>query len=784
MEERLLALLQEEAYKPLTVQELEEALQLTDSEQFRELVKTLNQLEEKGEVVRTRANRYAIPQRVNLFRGHLQKHPKGFGFILLEESQLPDVYVHASDMMGAMHGDLVLVRIEKGSREGKQWEGEVVRILQRANQVIVGTYMDEESFGFVRPDDNRVDRDIFIPKGKHGGAVDGHKVVVRIVKFPEGRMSAEGEVIEILGHKNDPGIDILSIVRKYGIPEKFSDETIAEADKVPEAISPEDLISRRDLRGQAIITIDGADAKDLDDAVAVEKLANGHYRLGVHIADVSHYVREGSELDKEALARGCSVYLVDRVIPMLPHRLSNGICSLNPRQDRLTLSCEMEIDAQGKVVHYEIFPSVIRTVERMTYEDMNQILKREDETLLQRYETLLEMFFAMNELSHILRKKRMARGAIDFDLKEAKVLVNEKGEPLDVVVRERGEAERLIEEFMLAANETVAEHYHWMQVPFMYRIHEDPNEEKMLSFLAFIANLGYVIHGTANQVHPLALQSLLSEIEGQPEEAVINSLLLRSMKQARYANENLGHYGLATSFYTHFTSPIRRYPDLIVHRLIHRYVNGPLSEGKMKKLQGRLAEIADQASIRERVAVDAERETDDLKKAEFMMDKIGEEFEGVISGVTSFGLFVELPNTIEGMVHVSYMTDDFYSFHEKAYALVGERTGKIFRIGDQVRVRVIGVNKDERKIDMEIVGTQSQKREKKRQPTVITAGKVRADRSRSRQPKKVEEKAGEERSSSQGDEWYSVPSRKRKHRQKKTGTGKGKSSHRTPRKRK
>lgn len=719
MVERLLDFMREEAYKPLTVSELEEALGIEDASEFRDFVKTLVYMEEKGMVVRTRSNRYGVPEKMNLVRGQVSAHAKGFAFVIPDEPGLDDIFIPPGEINDAMNGDTVLVRVSS-RRSGARPEGSIVRILERGMTQVVGTYTESKNFGFVIPDDKKINGDIFIPKNASMGAVEGHKVVVKITEYPEGRMSAEGEVLQILGHKNDPGVDILSIIHKHQIPTDFPDEVLEQARNVPDSISEKDLENRRDLRNETIVTIDGADAKDLDDAVTVKKLPNGNYKLGVHIADVSHYVTEGSPIDREAFKRGTSVYLVDRVIPMIPHRLSNGICSLNPHVDRLTLSCEMEINDKGTVVNYEIFPSVIRSTERMTYSDVNKILVDQDEELREKYRELVPMFETMAELAAILRKKRFARGAIDFDFKEAQVLVDDEGHPVDVVIRERSVAEKLIEEFMLVANETVAEHFYWMEVPFIYRIHEDPKEDKLHNFFEFITNFGLVVHGTANSVHPRALQEILDEVRGKPEEMVVSTVMLRSMQQAKYYEECLGHFGLSTRFYTHFTSPIRRYPDLIVHRLIHTYlIDGKIDPATQSKWEERLPEIASHTSKTERRAVDAERETDDLKKAEFMVDKIGEEFDGIISSVTSFGLFVELPNTIEGLVHVSYMVDDYYHYDERQYAMIGERTGNVFRIGDEIRVRVINVNIEERAVDFEIVGMKPKKKREERTKKVL-----------------------------------------------------------------
>ncbi|WP_404329824.1 ribonuclease R [Mesobacillus maritimus] len=720
--DQLLHYMKDEAYKPLTVQELEQAFGIEDSGTFKEFVKALVVMEERGLVVRTRSNRYGLPDKMNLIRGKLTGHAKGFAFVIPEEPGMDDIFIPPNETNNAMHGDIVLARVSSTS-SGQRREGTVVRIVERGVQQIVGTYTESRHFGFVIPDDKKFASDIFIPKEASGGAVEGHKVVVKLTSYPDGRKSAEGEVVSILGHKNDPGVDILSVIHKHGLPMEFPADVLEQANETPDEIDESEIANRRDLRDEVIVTIDGADAKDLDDAVTVTKLENGNYKLGVHIADVSYYVEEGSPIDREAEDRATSVYLVDRVIPMIPHRLSNGICSLNPKVNRLTLSCTMEISPTGEVVEHEIFQSVIKTTERMTYHDVNLILVEKDEEVRKRYEALVPMFEMMEDLAAILRNKRMGRGAIDFDFKESKVLVDENGHPSDVVLRERSVAERLIEEFMLVANETVAEHFHWMDVPFIYRIHEDPKEDKLRRFFEFITNFGYIVKGTANAVHPRALQEIIEEVQGKPEEMVVSTVMLRSMQKAKYYEESLGHYGLSTDYYTHFTSPIRRYPDTIVHRLIRTYlVEGKLDQATREKWNAQLPEIAKHSSDMERRAVEAERETDELKKAEYMEDKIGVEYDGIISSVTNFGLFVELPNTIEGLVHVSYMTDDYYRYDERHYAMIGERTGNVFRIGDEITVRVVNVNKDERSIDFEIVGMKGTPRERTSTPKVFKTG--------------------------------------------------------------
>ncbi|MEK4003337.1 ribonuclease R [Paenibacillus sp. FSL H3-0333] len=706
-QEILLDFMRETAYKPLTYEELVSHFSTEDSAEFKAFEALLIDLEKDGRIILTRGSRYGVPERMDLLRGRLQVHAKGFAFLIPDNREHPDVYIHANDLKGAMNGDIVLIRITSKSPSGGRMEGEVERILIRGVSQTVGVFQSLETYGFVLPDDKRINRDIFIPRESFKGAVDGEKVVVRIVSYPEGRAAAEGEIIEILGHKDDPGVDILSVIRKHQLPEAFPAEVMTEAEQAPDSITDEEIIEqgRRDLRGLNIVTIDGADAKDLDDAVNVERLENGHYKLGVHIADVGYYVREGSELDKEAYDRGCSVYLVDRVIPMLPHRLSNGICSLNPQVDRLTMSCEMEFDEQMKVVNHDVFTSVIRTKERMTYSDVRKIVEDEDPELLERYAPLIGDFRLMKELAMKLRGARMRRGAVDFDFEESKIIVDEAGKAIDIVKRERSVAEQIIEEFMLVANETVAEHFHWLKVPFLYRIHEDPDPEKLQNFMAFAANFGYHVKGRGNSVHPRALQDLLEQIQGTKEQTVISTMMLRSMKQAKYDAESTGHFGLAAEFYSHFTSPIRRYPDLVIHRVMREVLEngGALSEKRHEYLASRMPDIAQQSSERERVAVEAERDTEQLKKAEFMQDKVGEEFDAMISSVTSFGMFIELDNTVEGLIRLSALTDDYYHFDEAHMALIGERTSKVFRIGDEVKIRVAKVNMDDHTIDFELV---------------------------------------------------------------------------------
>lgn len=694
---KILEYMREEAYNPLLFEELAQVLCI-ERDGYEELRKVLLHMEEEGLVVKTRRKRYGIPERMNLVVGRLQGSQKGFGFLIPDDPVIRDLYIPVENLNGAMHNDKIIARITKSSLGGNKSEGEIIRILKRANEKLVGTFEKNKNFGFVVPDDRRIYQDIFVSKDDFGEAKEGHKVVVEITRWPEGRRNPEGKVIEILGYKNEAGTDILSIIRSHNLPEEFPAEVEIQASKIPDEVREEQIYKRRDLRNNIIITIDGDDAKDLDDAVSLEVLENGNYLLGVHIADVSQYVFESSPLDNEALKRGTSVYLVDRVIPMLPKKLSNGICSLNPQADRLTLSCSMEINEKGNVVRYEIYESLIRTKERMTYSNVNKILEEDNAELKDRYSYLIETFKHMENLMNILRKKRKLRGSLDFEFDETKIILDEKGKPIDIRPYERGVSEKIIEEFMIVCNETIAEHMYWKEMPFVYRVHEDPDPEKIQALNEFIHNFGYRIKGT-DEIHPKALQQVLDKVAGKKEERLINTLLLRSLRKARYDGESLGHFGLASKFYCHFTSPIRRYPDLTIHRIIKEDIHGKLNPERIVKLKERIPFTAEQSSIRERAAEEAERETEDLKKAEYMKDRIGEEYEGIISGVTAYGMYVQLENTIEGLVHVSNMEDDYYIFDENNHFLIGERKKKIYRIGDMVKIRVLSADIANRNID-------------------------------------------------------------------------------------
>lgn len=698
---KILEFMKEKAYKPMLKEELVKIFGIEKS-QKKEFYKILDELEREGKIVKTRHKRYGIPEKMNLFLGKIQGNERGFGFLIPEDENMEDIFIPAADLNGALHGDKVLVRVIGNSYEGKKKEGEVIRIFERVNSKIVGTFENSKNFGFVIPDDKRISMDVFIPKSEINGAKSNQKVVVEITKWPEKRRNPEGKIVEILGNSNDVSTDILAIMKQYDLSTSFPEKVLKYAERIPEEIDEKELRKRLDLRDKTIFTIDGPEAKDLDDAVSIEKLQNGNYKLGVHIADVTHYVKENSPLDKEALKRGTSVYLLDRVVPMLPSKLSNGVCSLNPNVPRLTLSVFMEIDKEGNVVGHEIFESVIESKERLVYDDISDYLENDDQQVKERYSHIINELELMQELSIILTKKRERRGSIDFDFPESKIVLDENGKPIDVKLEERRIANRIIEEFMLVCNETIAEYMYWSQVPFVYRIHEDPDVEKINEFSKFIHNFGYHFKGS-NEIHPKELQRLIKKIKGTREETVINTLMLRSLKKAKYSSDNIGHFGLAARYYCHFTSPIRRYPDLQIHRIIKWFINGKLSEKRINNLEKKLPGVAEQCSLRERVADEAEREVEDLMKAEYMLDKIGEEYDGIVSGITHFGIFVELENTIEGLVHVSNLTDDYYHFDEANYCFIGEMTKKTYRIGDYVRIKVAKVDISKREIDFMLV---------------------------------------------------------------------------------
>ena len=689
----------DEFYVPMKLKELAMLLQVP-KDQRDELKAVMDSLEAEGKVHVTQKGKYIKGEAKHL-RGIFQANARGFGFVTVE-GEPEDIFIGEEDMGGAMQGDEVEVAITKAP-EGRRREGKILKIVNRGTQRLIGYYQSRKNFGFVVPDNERILQDIFVPAEQSKGAVTGHKVVVELTSYGGERKKPEGRIVEILGHANDPGVDILSIVKSYDLPIEFPEKVLNQAERVAKPVTGADMAGRKDVRDWQTVTIDGEDAKDLDDAITLTKEGD-NYILGVHIADVTNYVQENSALDREALKRGTSVYLADRVIPMLPHVLSNGMCSLNAGEDRLALSCIMTVDAKGNVVDHQIAETVVNVDERMSYTSVKKILEEHDEEECRRYQTLIPMFELMKELSEILRNRRHKRGAIDFDFPESKMVLDEDGTPLEIKAYDRNVATKIIEDFMLLANETVAEEYFWQEIPFVYRVHEAPDEEKMKKLITFIQNFGYTMHVPKGQeIRPKEVQKLLDKIEGSQEEAMISRLTLRSMKQAKYSPDNDGHFGLATQYYTHFTSPIRRYPDLQIHRIIKDNLRGRMTESRRDHYAKILTEVTMQASSLERRADEAERETVKLKKVQYMKKFYGEEFEGVISGITKWGLYVELPNTVEGLVHVANMMDDHYDYDETHFQMVGTHTGKRYELGQKVKVRVTGCDTIARTIDFELV---------------------------------------------------------------------------------
>ncbi|MEQ2868545.1 MAG: ribonuclease R [Selenomonas noxia] len=701
VKERIHAFMREDAYRPLPAAEVLKGLGLSDEEEPL-LSSALDALEEEGVIIRNRSGLYGLPSRMNLVVGRLSMSPKGFGFIIpdvRENEEETDVFVPGAALATAMHGDRVVARVTPSETPGRAREGEIIRILVRANTHIVGTFERSKAFGFVTPDSTKIGRDIFVLKKDFGGAKTGSKVVVEITKWPEARRSAEGRVIEVLGKTGDPGVDVLAVMRAYDLDENFPPDVAAAAAQCPENPLPEEYAGRRDRRDFPIVTIDGEDTKDIDDGIyAYER--DGEFFLGVYIADVSHYVRAGEPLDVEAARRGTSVYLVDRVIPMLPKELSNGICSLNEGVDRLSMACEMQIGADGEVKSYEIVPCVIHVARRLTYTLVNKVLAGE-EPFVSDNEDIRPMLETLRRLREVLRGKRHRRGSIDFELPEIKVKLDAAGHPIALERRTGSIGESIIEECMLAANETVARHMELKEEPFVYRVHEAPVSEKIERFQSLLAALGLRLNVDEDgKVRSRDIQQVLDRVKGAPEERIIGAVALRSMQQARYATASLGHFGLAARYYTHFTSPIRRYPDLLVHRLLREtFATGHIPAEKRERLRTVLSEAAEHSSARERIAVEAERETTDMKKIEYMAQFVGETFEGVISGVTAFGIFVELENGVEGLVHVSTMVNDYYSYVEEQYAMVGERTGARYRLGDAVTIIITRADVQARTLD-------------------------------------------------------------------------------------
>ncbi|MCD8027199.1 MAG: ribonuclease R [Erysipelotrichaceae bacterium] len=695
MKEDILELLLNENYHLRKIDELASTLKQIDTREYIAFIKLVNSMEDEGLIIRNEKNQYFLPNQLDYYIGILSMNKKGFGFVKIDEEN--EIHINEHNLKDAFDKDKVLVKryiLPSGKIEGK-----IVKVLERGKTRFVGEVSKGRHEFIIKVDDDKMNKWIYVDQAHMHGASVGHKVVVEIKAY---KPYLKGDIVKIIGHRDDPGMDILSVVYEHDVDIDFPSDVYDQISTISDEIDQADIKNRVDLRDKTIVTIDGDDAKDFDDAISLSRLDNGHYQLGVHIADVSYYVEEGSPLDKEAVKRGTSIYLVDRVIPMLPYKLSNGICSLNEGVDRYTISCMMEIDEKGQVVSHDIQPTVIRSTHRMTYNNVNKILDG-DPILQGKYHDVVDLFFLMMELAHILRRKRDNKGAIDFDVNEGQVVVDKQGKAVDVMLRQCGESEKMIEEFMLLANETVAQQFKWMDLPFIYRVHEQPDSKKLQQFVSMVKPLGYTIKGSLEHIYPNELSAIIEASQGTEKHSVISTLLLRCMQKARYDRECLGHFGLADDFYTHFTSPIRRYPDLLVHRLIRTFLfKQNLSQ--INHFEEVIPYLAEQSSSRERLAIDIEREVDDMKMAEYMKNHIGEIYEGIISSVTSFGFFVELPNTIDGLVHITELTDDFYNYDEKNMMHIGEHTGKIYKLSDKVKVRVISASKKDKTIDFVVVG--------------------------------------------------------------------------------
>ena len=712
MNEEILQLLRDPSYQPQSKAELAKTLQIP-SKKTEAFEKLLKELEQEGRVYKTKKKKYILPEKAGLLAGILSRTKKGFGFVIDENNPQGDVYISGSLMKGAMNGDLVLARILSdqvrpggaGSREG-----EILKVLKRKSDTFAGIFEKGKKHSYVR--DTGMGEDIRILGKKAGKARDGDKVLVKMTRWPEEGQMGEGKVTKVFGSAQEPDANLKALIWQHGLPESFPGKVLQEAEELSDGIEPSEIRRRKDLRQKTIVTIDGAQAKDLDDGVSVERLPNGKYLLGVHIADVSHYVRQDSRLDKEARKRGTSVYFINRVIPMLPEKLSNGLCSLNPGLPRLALTCEMEIDPKGQVKGHRIFESLIQTRERLVYTDVSDILEKKDKTLISRYRQIYPDLLRMQELAVILRKRRMEQGSMDFDMEEADITVDEKGVPIRVEAAERRSANSMIEEFMLKANQTVAEHFFWMEIPFLYRVHESPDPEKIEDLKGFIWNFGYRIKGKSEKIHPGALNEILTQAKGRPEEHLINMLVLRSMKKAAYETEEKGHFGLGFPYYSHFTSPIRRYPDLLIHRIIKLVLHHEWDKKTHRFYLALTREVAESASESERNAEKMERDVEKLKLAEYMSYRIGEIYEGIISGVVSSGFFVQIEHAIEGFVSVGGLHDDYYQYDKKGYRLIGERTGKRYELGQSLQVRVVSVSIADREINFALAGGREGKKRK------------------------------------------------------------------------
>lgn len=701
-QELILNFMKDENYTPMKAKEMAMILGVPKKE-YNKFLDIIRYLEENYKIVKNRKNRYRLIGE-NFVEGIYRKNQRGFGFVKIDDRE-DEIYIAKEDSLNALNGDRVLIEITEEQNKVKRAEGKIKKIIKHEKETVVGTFQESRNFGFVVPDDKAFGTDIFISKGKFLNAKNNQKVVVKITKYPQKGKNAEGEIIEVLGSIDEAGVDMLSIIKEYDLPAEFPENVIEEAKKYGNKIDEKDIQNRIDCRQDIIFTIDGEDAKDLDDAVRVIKLKNGNYRLDVHIADVSYYVREGSLLDKEAQIRGTSVYMLSRVIPMLPKELSNGICSLNAGQDRFTLSCSMEINNKGEVVSAEVYKGIINVTERMNYHDVQKILDKSDEKVLKKYEKYIGNFELMAELAEILKKKRLEQGYLNLDIPESKIDLDENGKVISIGKYETSFSNEIIEQFMLSANETIAEKFYWLEAPFIYRVHEDPDIEKVKELNKFLYNFGLKIRIVNEKIYPKEVSKILEEIKGKEEEKVVSTLILRTLKIARYEAENKGHFGIASKYYCHFTSPIRRYPDLFIHRIISKYLeeNYVVSDKFIEDFKQKAIDRARMSSEREKVATKAERDSEDMKKAEFMQDKIGQEYEGIISSVTQFGIFVELENTVEGLIRFENLGNEYFIYDENRKRLIGENSNKVYKIGDKVKIRVVSANKLLRQIDFEIV---------------------------------------------------------------------------------
>jgi ribonuclease R len=701
-QELILNFMKDENYTPMKAKEMAMILGVPKKE-YNQFLDIIRYLEENYKIVKNRKNRYRLIGE-NFVEGIYRKNQRGFGFVKIDDRE-DEIYIAKEDSLNALNGDRVLIEITEEQNKLKRAEGKIKKIIKHEKQTVVGTFQESRNFGFVVPDDKAFGTDIFISKGKFLNAKNNQKVVVKITKYPQKGKNAEGEIIEVLGSIDEAGVDMLSIIKEYDLPAEFPENVIEEAKKYGNKIDEKDIQNRIDCRQDIIFTIDGEDAKDLDDAVRVIKLKNGNYRLDVHIADVSYYVREGSLLDKEAQIRGTSVYMLSRVIPMLPKELSNGICSLNAGQDRFTLSCSMEINNKGEVVSAEVYKGIINVTERMNYHDVQKILDKSDEKVLKKYEKYIGNFELMAELAEILKKKRLEQGYLNLDIPESKIDLDENGKVISIGKYETSFSNEIIEQFMLSANETIAEKFYWLEAPFIYRVHEDPDIEKVKELNKFLYNFGLKIRIVNEKIYSKEVSKILEEIKGKEEEKVVSTLILRTLKIARYEAENKGHFGIASKYYCHFTSPIRRYPDLFIHRIISKYLeeNYVVSDKFIEDFKQKAIDRARMSSEREKVATKAERDSEDMKKAEFMQDKIGQEYEGIVSSVTQFGIFVELENTVEGLIRFENLGNEYFIYDEDRKRLIGENSNKVYKIGDKVKIRVVSANKLLRQIDFEIV---------------------------------------------------------------------------------